>query len=429
MKKLLIFLIWIGLLPIVPVAWAQTNSNQLMGFYFKSHRTNKINHKFKLYNNLIVLPIKVEGIADTLNFILDTGVSNTLIVCPQTAALLQLPRHRKMQVFGADRTKPIPAYASTLPPISFKGIEARNLGAIVVEEEITHLSEYAGLKIHGLIGYDFFNSFVITIDYAKEVLVIQNPAHFKMPKKTTTVGFEMKQMKPYIKKLITCDVNTPAIELELLVDIGAGHSLLLELGSHPNIQLPANAQQAQLGTAIGGSLNGHLGKVAQVNLSGFSFEQVPTSFPDTTDLYDKAHFLQTNGSIGYGLLKRFWLTFNYPKKEIYLKPNSHYDDPFLTNTSGIHLAAVAPEYKTFKIAHINYNSPAQLAGLQIGDIICAIDNQAIQSYSLGQLYKMLDKDAGKKVSILVQRGKKFLFTEFRTQNLINPPTTLLNEKR
>ena len=65
-KRLLLLIIYLFLLPV----FAQ------QGFQFEKE-INKVSVRFKLINNLIFVPIKVNGVE--LNFLLDTGVSETIL--------------------------------------------------------------------------------------------------------------------------------------------------------------------------------------------------------------------------------------------------------------------------------------------------------------------------------------------------------------
>jgi len=67
MKRFLIFIFIVG---VALSSWSQE------GFLFTTHQ-NKIVIPFQLMNNLIILPIEVNGIA--LNFILDTGSAETVL--------------------------------------------------------------------------------------------------------------------------------------------------------------------------------------------------------------------------------------------------------------------------------------------------------------------------------------------------------------
>ncbi|NJK84058.1 MAG: hypothetical protein HC912_09900 [Saprospiraceae bacterium] len=59
--------------------YAQSSYAQV-GFGFSNPKTESFRYRFELYNNLIILPfILNHNTKDTLNFILDTGVSTTII--------------------------------------------------------------------------------------------------------------------------------------------------------------------------------------------------------------------------------------------------------------------------------------------------------------------------------------------------------------
>ena len=67
----------------------RTPDKDRYGFFISGNRTwTRI--PFQLHSNLIIVPVRINE-SDTLYFILDTGVSNTIITDP--AALLKKPLH------------------------------------------------------------------------------------------------------------------------------------------------------------------------------------------------------------------------------------------------------------------------------------------------------------------------------------------------
>lgn len=60
-----------------------TAQTSMIHLHFKKARTKKIELRFEMIHNLIIIPAFING-SDTLKFILDTGVSHTMIPASRT---------------------------------------------------------------------------------------------------------------------------------------------------------------------------------------------------------------------------------------------------------------------------------------------------------------------------------------------------------
>ena len=78
--------------------------------------------------------------------------------------------------------------------------------------------------------------------------------------------------------------------------------------------------------------------------------------------------------------------------------------------------ALKPAYS---IVELREGSPAQRAGLQIGDVILTINNKQTYQYSLQQLMHNFYEDAGKKIRIKIDRDGQILNFEFILENLLD----------
>jgi hypothetical protein len=206
--------------------------------------------------------------------------------------------------------------------------------------------------------------------------------------------------------------------LKLILDTGAGHSLSLEAGTHPNIKLPEKYIYSQLGMTLNGSIEGAIGRIDKFKLGSFEMERVITSFPDSNSLRLVKSFSQRQGNLGCGVLKRFHIIFDYTRGRMMLKPNRSYKEPFEFNTSGLDLSAEGPEFKTYKIATIRPNSPAEKADLRKGDVLISIDNEMVNKMSLSYAYKLINKKEGRITLLLVKRRQEWIFVELKLQQPI-----------
>jgi Aspartyl protease/PDZ domain len=384
-----------------------------LGFHFIRPNQKKIKVPFEQYNNLIVIPLKINN-SDTLNFVLDTGVGYTLITDPSLIQKLKLNCVRRVKVAGAGIGKELHGCIVNVDNIRFQSIAAKSHNMIVLEEDVLHLSSYAGVKIHGLIGYDLFSRFVIKINYLSRTLTFTNPEFFEpeIKRKTEEFPISIEEMKPYLQaEAMLEEANARTTPIKLILDTGAGHSLSLDMGTHPDIKVPKKSINSQLGMTLNGAVEGAIGRIEKFKIGSFELEKVITSFPDSTSLRFIKGISQRHGNLGCGVLQRFHLVFDYPHQRLLLSPNRKFKEPFEFNTSGLDITAEGDTFRDYVIGTVRNNSPADEVGLQRGDKIISVDDQICSKLRLSEVYKLINKKEGRKVLLLMERKGQIFIVE------------------
>ncbi|MFN3382629.1 MAG: retropepsin-like aspartic protease, partial [Runella zeae] len=146
--------------------------------YFLSGNSKFTRIPFEMHANLIVVPVKVND-SDTLHFILDTGVSSVLITNPDAIKKQKLHFTRKVQLTGAGEGQALTASVAIGNTIQMSKMMATHQNMVVLDEDVLKLSEYVGVPIDGIFGYDVFNNFVVTIDFLHRELVLVRPESYK----------------------------------------------------------------------------------------------------------------------------------------------------------------------------------------------------------------------------------------------------------
>jgi membrane-associated protease RseP (regulator of RpoE activity) len=150
-----------------------------------------------------------------------------------------------------------------------------------------------------------------------------------------------------------------------------------------------------LGAGLGGKTEMRLTTLRTFTLGPFRFRQIPTYIFE--DAYDVTSYPQLAGLIGNDLLRRFNLILNYDRSEIYILPNTSFDQPFDYSYSGVQIALI--QGKIF-VTDVMRDSPAEKAGFKEGDMVLAINGNTKQDL---QVYQGLLRTIGPKVKVLVQR--------------------------
>jgi len=374
---------------------------------------------FEFHANLVIVPLRVNN-SDTLRFILDTGVSSIILTDSKIAQLQHMNYSRNVKIAGVGIGNDLEAGIVLDNTIRMGDAIGYRQNIVVLKDDILKLSEFVGKPIHGIIGYDLFNRFAVTIDFAENQLILENPEHYKYkPSKGERFPISIEENKPYLGtvELVNGEEKVP---IKVLLDTGAGHAISIEVNKKFNIQLPPKVVKAQLGRGLSGIINGNLGRLPKIKFGKFELNNVVASFPDSSSFHLKpTNFSERQGNIGCEFLRRFKVTFNYRDKYVVLKPiNRRMREPFEHNMSGMELMASGSDYHEFMIERIIENSPAHLAGLQQGDRVIFINNRSYKDVSITEIYKIFQKGEGKPINLVVKRGANVIFTTVNLKRLI-----------
>lgn len=393
------------LLLIAQKAWLQ--QSQLSGLHLPEGRT-RIHIPFKVVNNLIIISSPSGG--DSLNFILDTGVKNTILFNSKGIDTLIDPT-RYVMIRGIASDNEIPARIAYRVPLSFGQYSGCIPFILLPELDEIPFSSHFGIQIDGIIGYDFFSSYPVKIDYQQHRITIHRKPK-KISRSYQSVPIQIYHEKPYTE-IIYNEHDT----CKVLIDLGASHSLLMEIDSG-KIQLPGRSIETLIGTGLGGEIEGWIARVPSIRLDIFKLQNMPVHFTNAYSGIDEGSGFIKSGSLGSGFFKRFNILIDYPHEKLYLKKNSNYNRPFAMDLSGIQLLAKGPNFKIYYIHSLVKNSPAQRAGIQTNDIILSVNGKSALDWEINDLILLFESKPGKKIKLEVLRNQKKLKYEFRLEELI-----------
>jgi hypothetical protein len=316
---------------------------------------------FKLFRgNRIVVPATVAGHATEV--ILDSGASATTLD-RKFARSIGLPEGQKIDGLGAGG--PVQAELLTGVTVEVGGMTLKNMSVAVID--LGPIERSIGRPIHAILGREFFNSAVVSIDWTNSKIKVSAPQHFTAPAQAAAVPLQRKG--PFHTIPVSIDAG-PTVQA--LLDIGNGGSLSLPPDywrSRANLaQLPF--AESQLG-GVGGLHSARLVSMPKVTLAGQTFDRVPTVLSDTGSSDEPAQM--TN--VGIGLLKQFRVDLDLGHDRIYLAPRN--DAPaFEHERTGIRFER---SDAGLRVAFLSPQGPGAAAGLKVGDMIVAVDGQKVDA--------------------------------------------------
>ena len=109
-----------------------------------------------------------------------------------------------------------------------------------------------------------------------------------------------------------------------------------------------------------------------------------------------------HGLLGYSVLRRYRVVFDYPRRVLWLDPIPGYKDerPYEYSQVGIQLERAGEQVRVTAVA---LESPAAEAGIQRGDEIVTIDGAPGEG-DLGELARKLEGPPGSTVRLVVRQG-------------------------
>jgi hypothetical protein len=394
---------------------------------------------FKLINNLIIVPVEINGVE--LSFLLDTGVNKSIIFnFLNLSDSLQIKDTETIFLRGLGEGEAIKALKSKNNILKIGDAINLKQELFAVFNPNLNFAPRLGVPLHGIIGYDLFKDFVVEINYSSKYIRLTNPDVYKYKKcrSCETLNMEFYKNKPYIYAKV--NIEDKQIPVKLLIDSGGSDALWLFEEDSLGIKSGNQYFDDFLGHGLTGSVYGKRSKIDGFSIKHFNLNKVNVSFPEPTSLiYVKLH-KERNGSIAGNVLKRFNLIVNYQNETITFNKNRFFHDSFSYNKSGIELEqdgvrlvrekdydytnsdvflgeyhkasrttiVLSTKYKldvkpAYSIVELRKDSPAEKAGLMVGDVLMKINKKSTDRYSLQEIMQMFYEEKGEQIKLDVER--------------------------
>ncbi len=423
--------------------------------FFVQNKKKSDKIKFKLINNLVVIPVEINGV--TLSFLLDTGVSKPIIFnFLNVSDTLKVKNTKKIFLRGLGEGESVEALKSENNVVKIGDAIKLNQDLYAIYDANLNFAPRLGFPVHGIIGYDLFKDLVVEINYSNSFIRLSEPYSYtyKDCNKCERLNLEFYRNKPYINGVVKIDKKD--IPVKLLIDSGGSDALWLFEDDSLGIKSSDKYFNDFLGHGLSGSVYGKRSKIEAFSLKSFTLKNANVAFPDSTHISHAKKFTDRNGSLAGNILKRFNVIVDYKRAIITLNKNKHYKDKFSYNKSGIEIAhsgfrfvkekdnaflnsktgimqsneaqngtriEINPRYKislkpAYTIVELRDESPARKAGLEIGDVILSINRKPTYQFSLQKLIQMFYGDSGKTIKLVIDRNGEVLTYNFVLQNVL-----------
>ena len=360
---------------------------------------------FKQYSGgVMIVRATFENLKDSFNFILDTGsggISLDSTTC-DTYSLVGKKSDTTITGIGGKRKVSF-IFGKTL---HFPGFKLDSLNFHINNYEV--LTSVYGEKIDGIIGYSFFSRYIVHINFDTHLIEVYTPGkmqyasggHILRPA-FTSLPIQYAQIRDGRK-----------LNHHFYFDTGAGLCFLMSdrFAKDSSILLKKRKPRLTQAEGMAGRVQMRLTVIKELKLGPYRFHNVPTYL--YKDDYNVISYPFAGGLLGNELLRRFNMTFNYGQREIHLLPNTHFRELFDYTYTGLGIYYLDGK---IMIEDIIAGSPADKAGLKIGDEIFGVGNNLTQNI---QQYKNLLQVPNQKVKIVVLRNGELLQLNLKTGTIL-----------
>src|SRR5690606_13160424 len=225
----------------------------------------------------------------------------------------------------------------------------------------------------------------------------------------------------------------------------------------PDFRIREPYVEEYIGRGFNGVVYGKRTRIRQFALQDFALDSPYVSYPDSGAVFMSKLAENRIGSIGSQVLQRFHLLIDYQREVLYLRKNRHFGKPFLLNMAGIDvkhdgmvwnreivpttlqqkkerqnninqgvtidLANDAFQYTfvlrpSYRISGLRKNSPAEEAGVQVGDMLLKVNGKSVGKLTLTKIMDILQSHPGEMLRLTLQRGEEEYETRFRLKDPI-----------
>ena len=360
---------------------------------------------FRQFNGgVMVLKAHFPHVKDSLNFILDTG-SGGVSLDSTTCAIYKIKTTATdttiTGIGGVRKVHFVFNQSLSLPGITIPGLNFH-----VNDYEV--LSSVYGERIDGILGYSFLSKYVVEVNYDSLFLDVYTPGKLTYP----SGGYLLNPVFTSLPIIPLEIKDRTRMRKNFYFDTGAGLCFLLSerYANDSAVLLSRRKLYTTHAEGMAGRLQMKLTVMKEVKLGPWRFRAVPTYV--YTDEYNVTAYPFSGGLIGNEILRRFNVTLNYGQREIFLKPNTHFADPFDYSYTGMGIYSING---SVMVEDVIQGSPADKAGLVVGDEIFGVEKNL--SHNI-QAYKNLIEIPNQRIKLFIRRDGKLFETFIKTISIL-----------
>jgi hypothetical protein len=371
---------------------------------------------FEMVGSYVIIKVRIND-SSVLNLILDSGIRNTIITELMEGDNISLNYSDVKELMGLGGGEHLEAYASNSNTLKVGKLKLNYKTVYVLKNDVFNLSKHTGTKINGLIGVDFFQHYVVEIDYTHKRLRFYDPATMIQPPGYGMLPITIEGQKMFVE-LSLQKQDTSSKKVKMLIDTGAELNAWFQTSTKESINMPEKWVQGTIGEGFNGIITGKYAHIPQLCFGEFCLQNPIVSFPDSSSINGIISVSRRDGTIGSQLLSRFNLFIDYTQQKLYFKPNENFNNKYVYNVAGIEIVQIAPMINLCEVLDVWSKSPAEKAGVQRGDQIIEINGIRAFEMTVSEIRKVFETPSRIPLRMTLMRSDKQLSVEIDMKDKI-----------
>lgn len=266
-----------------------------LGFGFENEKQS-VTIPFRSVKNLIILEAELDN-QKKLNLILDTGIRSLVLF--QKSHVPKISQETfKLKFTGAGTKSPIPATVSINHTLRLsQDVVAYQINAVILKKSNPYLHELNGVKIHGVFGYQLFTRFQVRIDYENQLITLTEPLQGDDIPGFNSIPIQIHDTKPFVQ-IHTLNQNKEWEQIQLLVDLGANHQMLIHNLPKTQSIIQPNLQKRKIAEGLSGTIEGQQGRLEKVRLGQEIYDHIEILIPTKNTYHQESLGVEKHGSLG-----------------------------------------------------------------------------------------------------------------------------------
>ncbi|MCJ7753257.1 MAG: hypothetical protein MUP13_01700, partial [Thermoanaerobaculales bacterium] len=196
---------------------------------------------------------------------------------------------------------------------------------LVVHDIGVRLSAMAGRDIHGFLGADFFERWVVEIDPTSRRLLLHDPETFVDILGGEVLPLEMVDRRPIVGAEVVTEVGKKPLAVRLVVDTGSSRYLTLINGSRRRLR-PPEVRSLGASTGVVGETLVTVAPVAQLTVGTNVTTNLETAWMEPYQIPAVRNIPNLNGILGNALLNRHRTVIDCPHERLIVGGASGFSD-------------------------------------------------------------------------------------------------------
>ena len=263
----------------------------------------------------------------------------------------------------------------------------------------------------GVLGKDFFDRVVVEVDYARQTVQLYDPGVFTYSGTGKSFPLSFAGDTPLLRAKAEIS-GRKTVDSDFVLDTALDSAIVFYRAFTDSERIsaahfktaPAYYPEIDDGAKI------LLGRLKGFQIGPYAIDAPVAAFSQSVS--GATANGKIAGALGADFLRRFTVIFDFPHQRVILEPNLQFNHSVDEDMSGLSVIAQGANLKTFKVVRVQPGSPAADAGMQPGDVIAAIDDEAAADLTLsavrdlfcqiGHEYKLLIDRKGQSLTISIK---------------------------